>query len=436
MHNTKIASFLHLSDVHLGKINSISRKENRYEDFFTSFNSAIDFAIKNKVNFVLISGDLFDTQNPSPKTLSKCEEILIKLKHKDIDVFCIEGNHDKKKMNEKMSWIDYLQEKDLIIHLSVDFSIDNKPKIINYDLNRKKGTLYKHPSGINIIGFGWLGVYECENNIKVLLEQLEGNRNLILLHAILDDYGSSNLGYLDKELFKDYLDNIIYIALGHGHTKKSYYDKIYNAGSLEYIRLRDFDNPNRGYYYVNIYEDSNTPKIEVEHILSKKRDFIRISIDITNINTEEELEYIVINKIVQNWEKGMNCPLILVELTGSSDFLSRHSLPIRKIEKKISERDEFLTLIIEENIDFFSEKLVLRGGMEVENGLSMEELGRKTVMEVILSEFHNDNLIDEKIALKLTDIIWDSYKEIIEGLDEGKKESFIKNIYSTLWEGK
>ncbi len=433
MQKQYITSFIHLSDVHLGKVSTISKKENRYEDFFHSFDSAIDYAIEKSVDFLLISGDLFDNKDPSPKTLSKCEEILSKLKYNNIEVFCVEGNHDRKKKNEKMSWIDYLQEKNLMIHLSVDFTNSNYPIIKNYDKESNSGTIYKHKSGINIIGFGWLGTYDIEKYIIELLNQLEGQNNIILLHAMLEKINTLDYGLIDKNIFKNYLNNILYVALGHGHTKKEYYNKIYNAGSLEYIRLKDFENPDRGYYYVSVYQDENKKlSIEAEHIKSKKRNFLNVKIDVSSIQTNEDLEIEIYKKISENWKNEYNSPIIKVDLTGISDFFSKHKLNLNNIEKKLSENYEFLTIIFNDNIDYFSEKMILRGGEDT-NEITMEELGRKTIMTILAEEFSNDSLIDLYTAGKLTDIIWSSYKDIIEGLDEGKKESFIKSIYKSLW---
>ena len=52
--------FIHTADIHLGKTyrNSPGETE-RYEDFFHCLSGIVDDALKEKVDFVLICGDLF-----------------------------------------------------------------------------------------------------------------------------------------------------------------------------------------------------------------------------------------------------------------------------------------------------------------------------------------------------------------------------------------
>ncbi|MHA1192331.1 MAG: metallophosphoesterase [Promethearchaeota archaeon] len=60
--------FIHVSDLHLGK-----RQYNlteRYKDYFRAFQWILDLAISEKVDFLLVSGDLFDNKNVNPSVLS------------------------------------------------------------------------------------------------------------------------------------------------------------------------------------------------------------------------------------------------------------------------------------------------------------------------------------------------------------------------------
>ena len=59
--------FIHVADTHLGKT-EFKLKE-REEDFYRSFKQVIDFAIEKDVDFVIHSGDLFDTARPPMRTV-------------------------------------------------------------------------------------------------------------------------------------------------------------------------------------------------------------------------------------------------------------------------------------------------------------------------------------------------------------------------------
>lgn len=80
-----------ISDLHLGKRNyGIIELEN---DFYTQYHKNIQELIKNKVNTVIIAGDIFDTPKPSALAISQFQEGIRQLNQKNINVLNIIGNH-------------------------------------------------------------------------------------------------------------------------------------------------------------------------------------------------------------------------------------------------------------------------------------------------------------------------------------------------------
>ena len=61
--------FIHCADLHLGA--QPLKLEERYNDFYNTFSTIIDYAIKNEIKLLLISGDLFHIKNINSKTLLK-----------------------------------------------------------------------------------------------------------------------------------------------------------------------------------------------------------------------------------------------------------------------------------------------------------------------------------------------------------------------------
>ena len=53
--------FSHISDTHLGQYRS---KKEREDDTYDAFKQAIEISIKDKVEFVIFSGDIFDKAQP------------------------------------------------------------------------------------------------------------------------------------------------------------------------------------------------------------------------------------------------------------------------------------------------------------------------------------------------------------------------------------
>jgi DNA repair exonuclease SbcCD nuclease subunit len=90
--------FLHMSDTHLGS--RIYMSDDREQDFYDSFDEAMDIAIREKVDFIVHSGDLFDTWSPSNYALSKFRDSALRMKEAGIPMFLIMGDHDRPKRTD------------------------------------------------------------------------------------------------------------------------------------------------------------------------------------------------------------------------------------------------------------------------------------------------------------------------------------------------
>ncbi len=90
--------FLHLADLHLGyRCSYLADKSGeRKKDFYNAFASAVGFAIdsKNRIDFVLICGDLFEQHNPDEQTISFVQKHFSNLQKHNIPVILIPGTHD------------------------------------------------------------------------------------------------------------------------------------------------------------------------------------------------------------------------------------------------------------------------------------------------------------------------------------------------------
>ena len=85
-----MVKFAHLADIHLG-----GWRQGPMQDLnFQSFQKSIKICIENKVEFVLIAGDLFDSAYPPIEILKETFAEFRKLKEAKIPVFMIAGSHD------------------------------------------------------------------------------------------------------------------------------------------------------------------------------------------------------------------------------------------------------------------------------------------------------------------------------------------------------
>ncbi len=96
-----MARFLHLSDTHLGyKEYMMDLREN---DFYESFNEAIDIGLEENVDFFVHTGDLFDTWSPSNRALNEFKKAALKLYSKNKTMYLIMGDHDRPKRTDEIA---------------------------------------------------------------------------------------------------------------------------------------------------------------------------------------------------------------------------------------------------------------------------------------------------------------------------------------------
>src|SRR5581483_12166741 len=84
---------------------------------------ALDIAITDRADFVLIAGDLFDRKVVSPDVLhAHARRALERLRAASIPVFAIEGNHDEAAHGARHSWVTYLGAEGLLVPLRPVFT--------------------------------------------------------------------------------------------------------------------------------------------------------------------------------------------------------------------------------------------------------------------------------------------------------------------------
>lgn len=138
--------FAHISDVHLGAW----RNERMNVLGYKAFEEVINNIIKENVDFVIISGDLYDVSNPNVEVIDLATKELKKLRDLKIPVYGIMGSHDFSPSNRSMirplitaglyinAWIPELTEDDKI---KLNFLIDPKTKIKITGLRARKRSL-------------------------------------------------------------------------------------------------------------------------------------------------------------------------------------------------------------------------------------------------------------------------------------------------------
>lgn len=194
--------FSHIADCHLG---SWRQPQLSFLNF-KSFQKAIETSIKEKVDFVLIAGDLFDSAYPSIDTLKNTFREFRKLKESNIPVFLIAGSHDYSVSGK--TFLDVLEKAGLCKNVC---SFEKKGEKIML-----LPTIYK-----NIAIYGYPGKksgLEVDEVEKIILQDSPGLFRILMLHTTIDEAVSNpQIKYVRRHT----IPNVDYLALGHLHINYS-----------------------------------------------------------------------------------------------------------------------------------------------------------------------------------------------------------------------
>jgi len=313
----KKVKLIHTSDLHLGTTFKFLKDKSKWHrsDCQKVFSDIIDLCIKEKVNALLIAGDLFDSPEPQKSLVRSVIDEFERLKKEKINVFISSGNHDPYKRDSV--WLENKFPSNVIIFDSADL----EPKRIG-DLTIY-GLAYTNDTKEPLEDFK----AEDEENFKVGL--IHGSTTNITWEE------QPEAGY--RRILKTHLDksNLDYIALGHFHDLLEIKCKTecFYCGCPEGL---SFKNRPDCYVLLVTYSDG---KVTVKPIKTNMREFETVEIDCTNHESDAEIRNIL------NKHKGENKIFRLI-LKGSPtlDFSLDIDLLLKEFEQK------YFFLSIEDNI--------------------------------------------------------------------------------------
>ena len=299
---------LHTSDLHIGKyIGTYDLKE----DTEYVLNQVVDTAIRERVEVVLISGDVFDRPNPSEEAIKMYVSFLKELLDKNIKVIAISGNHDSG------------------IRLSAYKDILGKGYFVEGEFNSpmRKVSLNDEYGSVNFYMLPFFTPFIVKSNLKlekglenydlamdeiIKRENIDtSQRNIILAHQFVagfkfggseEDFSYSNgdeknvagVGIISLDKFQ----NFDYVALGHIHKpQKISRETIRYSGSLLKYKTSEIDGPDKSVVIIDLKEKGNIevkldpikplhPFVKIEGLLS----------ELTNTNpNENDYVYLIVD---------------------------------------------------------------------------------------------------------------------------------------------
>lgn len=250
--------FLHTADIHLGKTyRTSSGEDERYEDFFRTLADIVADAVSERVDFVLIAGDLFHTGQILPRTFARTIETLQPLKDNNIPCIAVEGNHDWIHRRDSISWMEALSQMGYICLLRPSRTETGGYRFDPFDPDTGMGG-HIEIKGLNIYGLGYIGT-QAGNHISRICEAVTTENNLLLFHVGIWSYSPVEIGNMQPDEALPLAERFDYVALGHGHKRyivstlegRAY---AFNPGAPERVNFGE-EKYDKGYYHVTLEDE-------------------------------------------------------------------------------------------------------------------------------------------------------------------------------------
>ncbi|RMG44328.1 MAG: exonuclease SbcCD subunit D [Acidobacteria bacterium] len=245
-------TFLHCSDIHLGKTYGDSPgAAERYEDFFRALSSIVRRAVEDEVDALLIAGDLFHQAQVMPRTFARTVETLAPLRRAGIPAIAIEGNHDWIHRRESLSWMEALSDMGNLCLLRPERDEGGNYRFPDWDERRRCGG-HIEIKGVHIYGVGYIGAY-AGSHVPRILEAIETEENVLLFHVGVRQYCGTDIGNMTIDEALPLGEKFSYVALGHGHKPYEIPNDepfAFNPGSPECVNFGEQNYRPKGFYRV------------------------------------------------------------------------------------------------------------------------------------------------------------------------------------------
>lgn len=293
---------IHLGDLHLGR--SLGEFD-LIEDQKYILGQIIDLIDKEKVDAVLIAGDVFDKSIPSEAAVNLLDSFLKDLVSRDVKVFMISGNHDSDDRLNYGKWT--FEKQGVYISAIYDGELDchvlkdGDTEINIYMLPFVKASHVRHvypdetidtyEDAVRLV-IDKAGIDESKCNIVIAHQFVAGKEDPSLSGS--ESIGTQNVGTVEKVGY-DCFSKFDYVALGHIHSAQKVGRDLcrYSGTPLKYSLKEINDKKSVPLITVNGKNDISfelvllNPKRDVRHIRGKMEELL----DPANISSPDDFIY-------------------------------------------------------------------------------------------------------------------------------------------------
>ena len=229
--------FAHMSDCHLG---SWSSHPEMREKPLEAFEQAISVCIDERVDFIIIAGDLLDTSLPGVDVLKRAAAAFRRCKEAGMPVYMVAGSHDYSPTGKTM--LSVFEEAGLITNVA-KFDDDGEKVTLKCTKDEK--------TGVSLAGvFGRKGSLEVEMFQRLSVPETDGTK-IFVFHCGIDEHVSLG-NAVPVSLLPD---GFQYYATGHIHIQRVYDiggKKIAFPGPLFPTSFDELEKYSSGFYIVTL----------------------------------------------------------------------------------------------------------------------------------------------------------------------------------------
>ena len=377
--------FSHIADVHLGNWRDHTLKELGVQ----AFEKAIDESVKEKVDFVLIAGDLFNTALPGIDFVKVAIKKLKQLNEKGISVYYIAGSHDFSPTGKTM--LDVIEESGLGINVmkgevenntfKPEFVVDSKTGVKITGIAGLKGSLdSKYYDGLD------LNSLEREDGFKIFM-----------FHTTINELNPKKEieGYSLNSLPK----NFDYYAGGHVHVveEKSFdkYKNVVYPGPLLPANFEEFEKLKFGNFM--IYDNGKVIKksIKLKDVKILHFDFTGLDVSEANVKLKKAEEDDFSDKIVLIRVEGeMKESPRGLDFKGLIHKISSEAYNVMKNTSKLVGK-EFKIETIKSNTDDVEQELIKKHLNQQKHPFTNEEEAITELMKHLNQQKHEGETVND-----------------------------------------
>ncbi|MBU1252473.1 MAG: DNA repair exonuclease [Nanoarchaeota archaeon] len=381
--------FAHLADVHLGGWKQLPLQNLNLE----SFRKAVDICIKEKVEFVIIAGDIFDSAFPSIDILKESFAEFRRLKEAGIPCFIIAGSHDYSVSGK--TFLDVLEKSGFCKNV-LDFEEKDEKIILNPTIHR----------GVAIYGYpGKTSGLEIKDLRRIELNDAPGMFKIFMLHTTIDK-AKGDLPIDSLETAK--VPPADYYAMGHLHMDFRYENFVY-PGPIFPNNFQELEDLEHGRFC--IVDTSSGTEDPIKKITLPIKGVVSLNVEVKNALLATE-------KIIAELEKrDIEDKIVLLRVRGVLESGKTSDIKFSQIEEAIKRKNAYFLLRNTHELKVKEEEIEIEVG-ETEN---IEEETIKFFSEQNNSNFnkHIPQLMNTFVAEKQEGETTENFTNRL--LDDAKK---------------